>query len=63
MNKNNQISYSIESFKFGRIGFISLPVMMGIPLSLYKPNKIGLKPIRFGTHSIKPHSSFKGTTV
>lgn len=34
-----------------------------MPLSLYKFIIVGRKPTKFGTHSIKPHSSFNGTTL
>lgn len=34
-----------------------------MPLSLYKFIIVGRRPTKFGTHSIKPHSSFNGTTL
>jgi len=34
-----------------------------MPLSIYRFIIVGRRPTRFGTHSIKPHSSFNGTTL
>lgn len=41
---------------------ISLPET-NFPFILYKRDKILRSPDKLGTHSIRPHSSFKGTTA
>jgi len=36
---------------------------IAMPFSLYRFMRVGRRPTRFGIHSIKPHSSFSGTTL